>query len=1068
MGLIYTPDEGWKVSYAKKDYRDDYDTNRPIDYEIKESEWEQYIYEDDDGEERTELKKTIQIFEIRPNDDSPTEVYSNTFESPGRIEKDEWDGEATVILYGDGYEEFDSFKEKADYKYHEFTSGYEGPDAYRYSGKEIDENKKLNKEYADLNASNQALNTKNENLNDAYDEVINIADSTKGNDYLKQKEFIDKIANIDEATKNSLQENFRNFYKTEKIDTWEVSLAKPPPYEEFDANWYLKEYPDVQQAWDDAVRQKNLDVTERFTNSPTTWAAYHYTNIGSKPSKKYRGNPAEKDLVTQSYLEKKLTDKQLQDLRDKTLGISDDIGASMANYVESTPEIADIWDQAKAGDEYWQNLAKNMYLDLDDPNDFYYAFSTSERPEDVALREKLRSEGSLYVSDIEEAILEAAGNKSLTEVKKFGALVQNVLDDTIQEIKKQKLKEQNLNLYKGLPGFEEVFGASSTLTESILGDSGIGGYLGMLGGGEYEESLEKSIQQAAGLGLSSNSVIYNWEKWFTDTLAEKYVEGYSELFNKELSKQNILKAAIANSDQAIYDAKTGLFKEQFLYDSYFNTTGEVISFLESLDDAEAKDILSTITKGSLGEGNSSSDLQSILNNVDSRIQEYAEKVDGDLSLDLSLEGKPDVNLAIEAEFARDFIQDYLKPRFDYSRSMDEFVEYMDVRQEEQNPFQTQNILDALKLTAQMRSEGIINQANNVDRAFTPSFYMNPINFIAQKGETLDPARKSQYENQAKVVENDWNRARQAKSLIEEGKDPGSLDLIDPNNPNLGKWSEQEYRYGFDINNQNHFARLHFETKGNRDQYKFDGAQDNYTIGQIREKIYQDIFPELSTKAEGMSGVFGEFITPEEFAYEALKGVEMFTDNEFEELLNSFGIKDFKGDLDELREVLQDAIRGGAALDIREGIKYLNEKRKKPTQEKLGITYIQRESDYGTGEYPGETQLYKMFQSAGFAGTEDEFYEDFFPDVDRKEQALLTQAGKGKSFSLDMPDLSDPYAALTSISDLFPEDEDETDILKEKDKKPKTSYFQVGLDTDLLKKDKMDEDSLSDLTSFLNF
>jgi hypothetical protein len=1054
MGLSYTPGKGWNVSYANDKYREDYDTNRPIAYEKKESEWEQYFYDDEDYDRRSALRKTVQIFEKRP-DGSSKEVFSETFESPGRL-----DDRGRPIIYSErNQDRFDKFRGRA-------TSQLE-----KYKGvndSKIKENKKWNKEYADLNASNQALNTKNRNLNNAYNTVINIANGTRGNDYLNQRALIDKIGNIDNATRDSLKQNFKTFYKTEKITTWDASQTKPPPYGKFDAKWYLQQYPDIQNAWNDAVRQDNLDVTARFTNSPTTWAAYHYTNFGSKPSEKRRGNPAEKDLVTQSYLEKKLTDKQLQDLRDKTLGISDDIGASMANYVESTPEIAAVWNQAKGGDEYWQNLAKNMYLDLDDPNDFYYAFSTSERPEDVALREKLRSEGSLYVSDIEEAILEAAGNKSLTEVKKFGALVQNVLDDTVQEIKEQKLKEQNLNLYRGLPGFEEIFGASSTLTESILGDSGIGGYLGMLGGGEYEESLEKSIQQAAGLGFSSNSVIYNWEKWFTDTLAEKYVEGYSELFNKELSKQNILKAAIANSDQPIYDAKTGLFKEQFLYDSYFNTTGEVISFLESLDDAEAKDILSTITKGSLGDGNSNSNLQSILNNVDSRVQEYAGRVNGDLSLDLSLEGEPDIKLAVEAEFARDFIQDYLKPRFDYSRSMDEFVEYMDVRQEEQNPFQTQNILDALKLTAQMRSEGIINQANNVDRAFTSSFYMNPISFIQQKRETLDPARKSQYENQAKVVENDWNRARQAKNLIERGQNPGSLDLIDPNNPSLGKWSEQEYRYGFDINNQNHFARLHFETKGNRKEYNFDGAQDNYTIGQIREKIYQDIFPELLTEAEGMSGVFGEFITPEEFAYEALKGVEMFTDSEFEELLDSFGIKDFTGDLDELRALIQDSIRGGAALDIREGIKYLNEKRKKPTQEKLGITYIQRESDYETGEYPGDTQLYKMFQSAGYAGTEDQFYEDFFPDVDRKEQALLTQAGKGESFGLDMPDLSDPYAALTTISDLFPDDEDETDILKEVDQKPKTSYFQVGLDTDLLKKYKMDEDPLSDLTSFLNF
>ena len=39
--------------------------------------------------------------------------------------------------------------------------------------------------------------------------------------------------------------------------------------------------------------------------------------------------------------------------------------------------------------------------------------------------------------------------------------------------------------------------------------------------------------------------------------------------------------------------------------------------------------------------------------------------------------------------------------------------------------------------------------------------------------------------------------------------------------------------------------------------------------------------------------------------------------------------------------------------IRENIKYLNEKRQKPTQEKLGVSYIQREEDYKQ-EQPKQT------------------------------------------------------------------------------------------------------------------
>jgi len=280
---------------------------------------------------------------------------------PGRL-----DDRGRPIIYGESAKEnYDKLRDRSINK----LTDYKG-----HNDSNIKQNKDLNQKYADLNKSNQELNQKNQNLNNAYGTVINVANGTRGNDYLAQLAVIEKIGDIDQDSLNSLKNNYRLFYKTEKISPWSIDQAKPPPYEKFDADWYLKEYSDVQRAWDTAVDQKNLDITERFSNSPTTWAAYHYTNFGSKPSEKRRGNRAETDVITQSYLEKKLTDKQLQDLRDKTLGISDDIGASMAEYVENTPEISAIWNQAKGGDEYWQNLAKNMYLDLDDPNDFTMHF----------------------------------------------------------------------------------------------------------------------------------------------------------------------------------------------------------------------------------------------------------------------------------------------------------------------------------------------------------------------------------------------------------------------------------------------------------------------------------------------------------------------------------------------------------------------------------------------------------------------------------------------------------------------------------------------------------------------
>ena len=85
-----------------------------------------------------------------------------------------------------------------------------------------------------------------------------------------------------------------------------------------------------------------------------------------------------------------------------------------------------------------------------------------------------------------------------------------------------------------------------------------------------------------------------------------------------------------------------------------------------------------------------------------------------------------------------------------------------------------------------------------------------------------------------------------------------------------------------------------------------------------------------------------------------------------------------GNIKELKDYIMETLRTGSAQQIRENIKYLNEKRQKPTQKQLGVTYIQREEDYKQNQPKADTALYKTFQSAGFQGTEDEFYGDFFP------------------------------------------------------------------------------------------
>ena len=163
----------------------------------------------------------------------------------------------------------------------------------------------------------------------------------------------------------------------------------------------------------------------------------------------------------------------------------------------------------------------------------------------------------------------------------------------------------------------------------------------------------------------------------------------------------------------------------------------------------------------------------------------------------------------------------------------------------------------------------------------------------------------------------------------------------------------------------------------------------------------------------------------------LKGLDPKDEKGWNEILEKYGLTDFKGTIDELKDYIAETLRTGSAQKIREEIKYLNEKRQKPTQEKLGLTYIERPEDYKNTQAKSETQLYKVFQNAGYQGSEDEFYETMFPDVDRTEQQLLTRAGTGKGLEMIGLDTSDPFAALGSVEKFFQEDQEPLEDVKDK-------------------------------------
>ena len=776
-----------------------------------------------------------------------------------------------------------------------------------------EKNKRLNADNRKLNEDSIRLNEENTKTNDGYRETERVATITRGSDYVPQRQNL-RTHNSDAASKAEYEKAFRDFYVDQKLQRWNTDLGAKPLYGEFDGDYYASEQsPDAEEQWYQALANDDVDIVERYSNNPNVYYLQHYTNIG-RPANK-RGNRAEVTESANRYIEFKPTDADLQDVRSLQLGINTD---TQTERVLNIPEVREEWEKAKRDDPYWKELGKEKFLDVSKPDEFVALFRLSDRDQDKNIQMNFNVNTGYGITELEDALNEAAGSKATVDVKRFGALTQNVLKDTIEEMKKAKQQEEFISTVGGFAGFNEIMDMNKTLTNSILGDSGVGGILSWTSGGKAEESLEKSLEKITGV---NNNVTYNWQQWFDTKLKEKY-------------------------DDAIELGYT-------------------------TDEAEEQ-------------------------------------------------------IRIDGEFANQFITDYLQPRFDESRSMDEFIEYLDVRQEEQNPFQTQDLLNAVKQTAQLNADSYLDQLRaETDRRFDSDFYFDPTGNIARGENWTEGANQASYAAQKEMVNQDWEDAKNGDSY----------------------WAQQAYRFGVDINDKDAFARMHFEVKGQGQG--FDAAEDILNAGKVKNHIYENILPNLEDEALKQGSVFGQFVTPEEFADDMLEGIDPGNREQWNSVLEQYGLENFQGSFDELKEYIMETLRTGSAQVIRENIKYLNEKRKKPTQKVLGITYIQRDEDYKDEKPKAETELYKTFQNAGFQGTEDEFYDDFFPDLNRSEQVLLTKGGKDDALKTWGLDMRDPFASLGTIESFFGEEEDDDDYAETEEEREnrEKSYFNADLTED---------------------
>ena len=726
---------------------------------------------------------------------------------------------------------------------------------------------------AEENNKNLQLNQINSTLNNWSQEVINKANTGPTGSYLKNRNEIENYTDntlaslinsgaIDQSVANTLKglikDSYKNYYTEKRLKSWDgANQGLQPPVGGFDAAYYISQGNkdgDLNTQWEEARLNDDLDIIGRY-GSKDDFAWNHYSTVGKAAG--YRGNPSVETEYVNDYKESfdTLTDAEKQFIREGQLGLIP------------------------------QN--KGYVVDWED------------------------NTGSFLEGKVETGI----GEQKLKAEDKFGALTVDLLKNTVEKLKETKAKERELDIYNTLPGFSEVYNINSSLANTLLADSGLGGYLGMTGVNtkQFQRDLEDKLSGYT--GVSNNYATYDWNKWFDEELKERY--------------------------------------------------------------------------------------------------------DNIKSIDGTLAANTQYNL--DEKYKQNFINNYIKPRFDQSKSMDEFIGYLSTTQDGENVYDVSDASNAVKnLASEQAAKYYSDLQNRSSVGFSPSFYANP----DQSG--VNEAKKLRYANQKTEFEEDWRNAKQNGNS---------------NAGNTGRsWDDWAYYYGIDVNQKDQFARLHYEIIGR--QKGFDPAKDVVTQGDISDFIDNKVLNSLN-KVDWDSGKYLNFVTPEELADSVIKGIDPKKNKTaFNKLLDVFGL-DENTEMDTLKDYLTDSFSTGEARQMRESIAYLNQQKLKPTQRDLGVSYIERDTDQQYKADPEADDLYNLFSSAGYGGSAEDFYTSFMPDVDRSSLQLISKARKG-GLSLKNINTSDPFQALSDINEIFGGDDEDIFGTKTTTTTPKkeVNYFDL--------------------------
>jgi hypothetical protein len=314
------------------------------------------------------------------------------------------------------------------------------------------------------------------------------------------------------------------------------------------------------------------------------------------------------------------------------------------------------------------------------------------------------------------SVFNVYGAKDLEQQDKFQLLALDAFKTSYDKLKEVKKQETELSMLQGLPGYDEIYAANESIANSILGDSGIGGYLSILGYDpiELQENLENQLSGVTGIA-SNNSVIFNWEKWFEEELTQRYLD-LNEI-------ESTIRANLEglDPDKALTPDNYEEFKRVLETTDRIGPNGTVSK--------EWKDLLKSVgldknlsEEEALRQANPESwtslmeryglDPNTTKAEAEAAFSETVEVLDEDGEPTGDVENKYNLIYELEEDFKNAFIEDYLTPRFDQSKSMDEFIAYIDsLDPDEQNILQTEMGLTAISDVAEVYAKRKLNDVN---------------------------------------------------------------------------------------------------------------------------------------------------------------------------------------------------------------------------------------------------------------------------------------------------------------------------------------------------------------------